>query len=331
MEIKSVYNYKNVCDAIISKFNPYQVLGISEDTPSEVILKMWNRYKVRNIHSQVKRAFDMLVVPANRFVYDEMMKYVNEYGIECVYDFRAAVDNKLREHIARKEDDIIYNTRIEFQRNLDFCKNRRTIDNPNTGSKLIEHVARYVRNDEGFWFYSKDNKGQDRNIIDIYKIDGKYLYYINEQGMDYFIESRYLYLDFNKPTKFNGVICRLSDVACRIKGNLLGLYTEINNMDPKIMIKYEYFRNTVGNQYDDERDGLLLRVVDINERHVYPLCELKHDRTGSVEKVYSTMMDYENYFIEGNKVSEEDKNMLIKDANNINSLDASEIIGRKLI
>lgn len=102
-------------------------------------------------------------------------------------------------------------------------------------------------------------------------------------------------------------------------------------MDPKIMMKHEYFRNTVGNQYDDERDGLLLRVVDINERHVYPLCELKRDTTGPVEKVYSILMEYEKYFIQGNEVSEDMKNMLINDANNINILDAAEIVGRKLI
>lgn len=334
MEIRSVYDYKNVYDAIRNKFDPYQVLGVSKDISSEELIRMWEKYKTRSISPQVEKAFKMLIIDSNRFVYDNMIKLVNEQGIDGLYDYQAIVDKELNKHIAKKIDGITFDTKQEFNHDLDFCKNRKELDNPSTGSKLIEHVARFVRNNEGYWFYSKDNKGAHENIIDIYQRGDKYLYYINEQRTDYLIESRYLFLDFNKPTKFNGVICRLSDASIRIKGNLLGYFTEINNMDSDIFMKYHYFRNTIGNIYEDERDGLILKVIDIRNGRVSTLGNLIHDRFKPIETICSSLMDYRDYYIDGNKVSEEDEEMLLSDAKMINAGDAKElkkIIGRRII
>lgn len=334
MEIRSVYNYKNVYDAIRNNFNPYQVLGVSKDISSEELIRMWEKYKTRTISPQVERAFRMLIIDSNRFVYDYMMKLIKDKGIQGLYDYQAIVDAELNKHIDKKIDSITFDTKQEFNRDLDFCKSRRTQDNPSTGSKLIEHIARFVRNNEGYWFYSKDNKGADENIIDIYRRGDKYLYYINEQRTDYLIESRYLFFDFNKPTKFDGVICRLSDASIRIKGNLLGYFTEINNMDPDIFMKYHYFRNTVGNHYEDDRDGLILKVIDVRHRRIRTLGNLTHDTFVPIETIRATLMDYRDYYIDGNKVTMEDEEMLLSDAKMINADDAKELkklIGSRII
>lgn len=334
MEIRNEYNYKEVFSAIKNKFDPYQVLGVSRDITNEELLSMWEKYRTRNISPQVEKAFKMLLIDANRFVYDEMMKLVKEKGMGSLLDYRDIVNKELNRRIAKRVDDITFDTKQEFNRDLDFCKSRRALDNPNTGSKLITHVARFVRNEEGYWFYSKDNKGAKENIIDIYQRGDIYLYYINEQRTDYLIESRYLFLDFNKPTKFNGGLCRLADVAIRIKGNLLGYYTEMNNMDPEIFMKYHYFRNAIGNNYDDERDGLLLKVIDVRKGQVFPLGRLTHDTLSPLGTINSSLMDYRDYYLDGNKVTVEDEEMLLDDASGINKEDAvdlKKIIGRRII
>ncbi|MDE6292901.1 MAG: hypothetical protein K2L98_04390 [Bacilli bacterium] len=270
--MEKIYDFANVIDAIRNDFNPYDVLGISSDTPSDVIESMWNKYRNRKMIPHVKRAFEMLVIPVNKWVYDRMMVYVSKKGKKDVFTHAFHVENELCNYIASLENDILYDTKKDFENMIQFGRHRLTMDDPSTGVEQLEHVARFVQNKEGFWFYSKDLKvdGSDATV-DIYKRCDKYVYYIREHNWEYIIESRYLFIDFNKPTKFDGKFCRLSDVACRIKGNLLGLYTEINNMDQNILMKHYYFKNKLGNVYSDRMnmDDAELKVIDIKKIKVY--------------------------------------------------------------
>ncbi len=331
-----IYDYNNIIDAVKNDFDPYCVLGISKDLPSEKILAMWNKYKGRKMYPQVKRAFVMLVVPVNRFVYDKMMEYVAKKGKNGVASYCGNVDDELKNYIAQMEKDIVWDTKQDFERDVNFARSRMQMSNPVIGADSIEHVARFVRNNEGFWFYSKDNSIGDGNIVDIYKRKDKYLYYINEERVEYLIESRYLFIDFNKPTKFDGVLSRLTDVACCLKGNLQGHFTEINNMDPQIFMKYHYFRNSIGNIYTDhlERDGLVLRVVDVNKGKVNSLSKLIHERKYDKDITYSSLQDFDEFYLHGSKVTEDDEKTLLEDAKIVNPddvLELKKLIGRREI
>ncbi|MDE6142103.1 MAG: hypothetical protein K2G03_05825, partial [Bacilli bacterium] len=177
--MNKIYDFTHVINAIRKDFNPYNVLGISSDTPDEVIIRMWNRYRNRNMSSQIKLAFEMLVVPVNKFVYDRLMDYVSKKGKTDIFAYASHVEDELGSYIARMEDDIVYNTKKDFESMIQFGRNRLSMDDPSTGIEQLEHVARYTKNNEGFWFYSKDLKieGSDA-VVDIYKREDKYVYYI---------------------------------------------------------------------------------------------------------------------------------------------------------
>ena len=331
------YDFTNVIDAIRTDFDPYNVLGISSDTPDDVIAKMWNRYKNRKIAPQVKRAFEILVIPVNKWVYDRMMEYVSKVGKKDLYVTASYVERELVGHITRLEDDIVYETKKYFEDMVKFGRTRLTMNDPSTGVENFEHVARFTKNKEGFWFYSKDLKidGSDATV-DIYKKGDKYIYYIREHNWDYVIESRYLFIDLNKPTRFDGHFCRLSDVACRIKGNLLGLYTEMNNMDPNIFMKHFYFKNKLGNIYDDgmDRDDAELKVIDVKKRKVWLPGHFEISRRENLTKIMCYLKYFDEDYLNGNDISEQDEEMILNDAKDTNPNDVSELkklMGRRTI
>ncbi len=331
------YDFANVIDAIRRDFNPYNVLGISSDTPDEVIIKMWDRYKNRKMAPQVKRAFEMLVIPINKWVYDRLMVYVASKGKTNLCDYTFHVERELVNYMTRLEDDIIYETKKDFNDMVDFGRHRLTISDPGTGIDNFEHVARFIRNKEGFWFYSKDLKIDDSEAtVDIYKSGDKYVYYIREHNWDYVIESRYLFIDLNKPTRFDGHFCRLSDVACRIKGNLLGYYTEMNNMDPEIFMKHFYFKNKLGNVYDDNmiREDAELKVIDVNTRKVWVPGHFEKSRRENMDTILCYLKSFGDYYLNGNDVTERDEEIILNDVKNTNPddvLEMKKLIGRRLI
>lgn len=335
--MEKVYDFSKMCDAIRRDFNPYNVLGISCDVPDEVIIKMWNRYKGRKISPEVKRAFEMLVIPVNRWVYDKLMEYVSKRGKETVYDYSLYVSDELEKYIACLEDDIIYDTKKDFEETVKFARYRLSLSDPSTGVKEIEHVARFTKNKEGFWFYSKDLKTEGAEaIVDIYKKGEKYVYYIKEYSWEYVIESRYLFVDFNKPTGFYGRFCRLPDVACHIKENLLGLYTEMNNMDPAIYMKHYYFKNKLGNIYGDgyDRSDAELKVIDVKKRNIWVPGSFKSYKVDDLNTILCYVKDYKDYYLNGNNISERDEAIILNDAAKTNPDDVAElkkIIGRRLI
>lgn len=331
------YDFSSMIDALRKDFNPYEVLGISRDTSDDVILRMWNRYRNRNMSAQIKKAFFMLIIPVNRWVYDRLVDYVSKNGKDAYQEAILDVNYELLGYIARMEDDILCSTKKDFEDTINFARHRLSLDDPSTGIKDLEHVARYTQNKEGFWFYSKDLKtGGASAIVDIYKRGDKYVYYIKEHNWEYVIESRYLFIDFNKPTRFDGRLCRLSDVACRIKGNILGLYTEMNNMDPNIYMKRYYFKNKLGNVYSDglSRDDSELKVVDIKKRNVWVPGSFKSSKNEDIKVINCYLKDYKDYYMNGNNVSEYDEELILADAKNTNLddvLELKKIIGRREI
>lgn len=331
------YNYSKVFDAIRNDFNPYHALGISENTPDDVILSMWNRYKNRKMVPEIKRAFEMLVIPVNRWVYDRLAEYISNKGKEKFHDGVEQVKFELLGHIASLEDDMVHEAKKDFEDTLDFARHRLTLDDPSTGVEQLEHIARYIQNREGFWFYSKDLKTDGvEAIVDIYKKKDKYIYYIKEPHWEHVIESRYLFIDFNKPTRFDGRLCRLSDVACRIKGNLLGLYTEMNNMDPDIYMKHYYFKNKIGNVYSDgvDRDDAEFKVIDVKKRNVWVPAVFKNFERDNINTILCYVKEFEDYYFNGNDITAHDEEIILNDAIKTNPNDVVElkkIIGRRLI
>lgn len=220
--------------------------------------------------------------------------------------------------------DEIYQTKTAIKEDLKFARNRLAIDDPRTISNRINHIARFVRNNEGHWIYSKDATRQSSNdIVDIYKRKDKYLYYICESNFEYIIEARDLFYNLNKKTRYDGKRGHVDSVACRIKDNLVGYYTEINTIEPNNLSKYEYFKNAIGTVYHSryEEWQAILKITDLLVNRIFLPSQIEfHSTTALV--ILENMVDT---YIEGKKPTEEDENRFLADVAKTNPDDKHEL------
>lgn len=318
----------NITDLLFDNGNliqAYQILGVEKDVTVDYIKQLFMNVEQYELSKEQLKAFLILGVEENKKIYDTYLSYNKDK-----YEFKHNRAIEEHEQLMRElEFSICRHEEFEYNRLFSLLNTVSNQSHPTLFSNEYCFIARFIQDSTGGWYHNNSNfsnKGQ----IDILKGKDGYLYYIKQIGSQWIIFSSELFYDFNKPTTKNGTICRISDVAGKIKSNLNGYFWEIYD-DGEYLTKIEYFQGGYDcNKYSPKNmpsnlDAAILRITGLKRKNIYTASLYTSKNNGENLDIDVSLGSFMDSSILGIDISKDISQAILTDIDKTNSSDIKQM------